>query len=551
MRKFSLLIFIFALIPDLSLSKKKDKYVLVENFSVDSGNYLSWYFAEKTSDTIYSLKFLKEFKHLINNNELIKKAFFSSLLYNDYDLSLEFAKKFISFEPSNFFTNLVLSTDAYMNGDYDNAENFLSNIKTYEIDEKFIQVIHSWIKATQGNTKKAIEFFDEENDNACIPLNCLHKALIFDIIDRDKLAAKKNYEYLSENDLKSYRVLEILLDFYIRNNNKDSAQQIFNLLNKSDFNIGDVDFLDINLEIFSPLRKPSDGLAEAYFNISGWFYENGLYKFSAYFANIGLKLRPDHQPLNYLLLNIYRKLNLDNLVIKSSKKIKDNDIYYLKSSKVVIKSLNILKKNERITHYVKKLIIKFPKNNDLKLILADNLRQTGYHKESIKLYSDIINKIKVFNADHWSIFYARGISYERLKDWKHSDKDLLRALELKPNSAYVMNYLGYSWLERNVKLNQALELIKSANKLEPGDAFITDSLGWAYYLLGYYKESITILEKAISILPFDPTLNDHLGDAYWKVGRKKEAYSQWKKVLVYDPEFEKRKTVKHKITSGL
>jgi tetratricopeptide (TPR) repeat protein len=301
----------------------------------------------------------------------------------------------------------------------------------------------------------------------------------------------------------------------------------------------------------SPIKKPSDGLAEAYFNISGWFYENKLYKFSAYFANIGLKLRPDHQPLNYLLLNIYQKLSLDNLVLKFSNNIKESDLYYLKSSKVVIKSLNTLEENEKITEYVKKLIIRFPENRELKLILADNLRQIGKHKESIEYYNDIISEIEVFKVDHWSIFYARGISYERLKEWKYSDKDLLKALELKPDSAYVMNYLGYSWLERNIKLNQALDLIISANKLEPEDAFITDSLGWAYYLLGKYKESITILEKAISILPFDPTLNDHLGDAYWKVGRKKEAYSQWKKVLVYDPEFEKRKKVRYKITFGL
>ena len=534
----------------MSLSKKKDNLPIVESLDVESGSYLSWYFAEKTSDSMYSLKFLKEFKNLINNNELIKKAFFSSLLYNDYTLSLEFAKKILSFEPSNFFVNLVLSTDAYINGDYKKAEDFLNNIKSYEIDKNFIEVIYSWINISQGNTQKAVELYKEKDGKVCIPLNCLHKALILDMKGQNKLA-EKSYDILAKSDLKSYRILEILLDFYVRNNNKDSAQKIFNLLTTSGFNIGNFNFSEVNLKIFSPIKKPSDGLAEAYFNISGWFYENGLFKFAAYFANIGLKVRPDHQSLNYLLLNIYQKLNLDDLVLKSSKNIKEGNLYYLKSSKVVIKSLSVLEKNKVIEEYVKSLIIKFPENKELKLILADNLRQSGNHKESIGYYSDIISEIEILNVDHWSIFYARGISYERLKKWEYSDKDLLKALELKPDAAYVMNYLGYSWLERNVKLNQALNLIISANKLEPEDAFITDSLGWAYYLLGKYNESITILEKAIAILPFDPTLNDHLGDAYWKVGRKEEAYSQWKKVLVYDPKFEKEKKVRHKITFGL
>ena len=534
----------------MSLSKKKENLPIVESLDVESGSYLSWYFAEKTSDSIYSLKFLKEFKNSIDNDELIKKAFFSSLLYNDYALSLEFAKKILFFEPSNFFANLVLSTDAYVNGDYKKAENFLDNITSYEIDKNFIEVIYSWINISQGNTQKALEFYRQNDDMACIPLNCLHEALILDMIDQNKLA-EKNYEILEKSDLKSYRILEILLDHYVRKNNKGSAQKIFNLLKISGFELENLNFSEVNLNMFSPIKKHSDGLAEAYFNISGWFYENGLFKFAAYFANIGLKVRPNHQPLNYLLLNIYQKLSLNDLVLKSSKNIKEGDLYYLKSSKVVIKSLSIFETNKVITKYVKSLIIKFPYNEELKLILADNLRQSGSHKESIEYYSDIISEIKTFNTDHWSIFYARGISYESLKEWEYSDKDLLKALELKPDSAYVMNYLGYSWLERNIKLNQALELIISANKLEPEDAFITDSLGWAYYLLGKYNKSIITLEKAISILPFDPTLNDHLGDAYWKVGRKEEAFSQWKKVLVYDPEFEKKKKVKHKIVFGL
>ena len=208
----------------MSLSKKKENLSIVESLDVESGSYLSWYFAEKTGDSEYSLKFLKEFKNLIGNNELIKKAFFSSLLYNDYALSLEFAKKILFFEPSNFFVNLILSTDAYVNGDYKKAENFLDNITSYEIDKNFIEVIYSWINISQGNIQKALEIYREKGDIACVPLNCLHEALILDMIDQNKLA-EKNYEILAKSELKSYRILEILLDHYVRKKIKNQLKK--------------------------------------------------------------------------------------------------------------------------------------------------------------------------------------------------------------------------------------------------------------------------------------------------------------------------------------
>ena len=127
----------------------------------------------------------------------------------------------------------------------------------------------------------------------------------------------------------------------------------------------------------------------------------------------------------------------------------------------------------------------------------------------------------------------------------------MKALDLNPEAPFVLNYLGYSWLERGVNLEQALDLILSAVELEPDDAYIIDSLGWAYFLLGDFKKSIDTLEHALRLLPYDPTLNDHLGDAYWKVGRKKEALSQWKRVLIYEPKEELKKSVLTKISVGL
>ena len=169
--------------------------------------------------------------------------------------------------------------------------------------------------------------------------------------------------------------------------------------------------------------------------------------------------------------------------------------------------------------------------------------------ESINLYSKIIDD--VLEENKWSIFYSRGIAYERIDNWKKAEADLKMAMKLQPNDPYVINYLAYSWLDRNINIEMALDLLEKAVELEPSDGYILDSLGWAYYLSNSIEQSIYFLEKAVSFLPNDPTLNDHLGDAYWKSGRYEEAQSQWKRVLIIDPEFKTKDVVKKKIEFGI
>jgi len=128
---------------------------------------------------------------------------------------------------------------------------------------------------------------------------------------------------------------------------------------------------------------------------------------------------------------------------------------------------------------------------------------------------------------------------------------LQEALRLQPEDAYILNYLAYSWLDRKKNIEKALILLEKAVQIEPTDAYIIDSLGWAYYLDNQIEKSVYFLEKAVSILPDDATLNDHLGDAYWKSNRKNEAISQWRRVLILDPNFKEKPVISKKIKKGL
>lgn len=153
--------------------------------------------------------------------------------------------------------------------------------------------------------------------------------------------------------------------------------------------------------------------------------------------------------------------------------------------------------------------------------------------------------------EDWGIFYRRGIAYERLKEWDRAEPDFKRALELYPNQPQVLNYLGYSWIDQGINLDEGLDLIQQAVDQRPDDGYIVDSLGWAYYKLGRYNDAVRELERAVVLDTSDPTLNDHLGDAYWKVGRKLEAIYQWKKALADDPEADRVSGIEDKIANGL
>jgi len=152
---------------------------------------------------------------------------------------------------------------------------------------------------------------------------------------------------------------------------------------------------------------------------------------------------------------------------------------------------------------------------------------------------------------HWVYFYARGTSYERLKNWPPAEADLKTALDLYPDQPLVLNYLGYSWVDQGINLDQGMKLIERAVAVKPDDGYIVDSLGWAHYKRGNFAEAVRYLERAVELRPDDPVLNDHLGDALWKVGREREARYQWDQSLSLKPEPEDALKTRRKLEEGL
>ena len=156
------------------------------------------------------------------------------------------------------------------------------------------------------------------------------------------------------------------------------------------------------------------------------------------------------------------------------------------------------------------------------------------------------------SLNYADLLYRRGGSYERIGKYEKSDKDLISALELIPNNSYVLNYLAYSWLERDKNINKAISMLEKAYKENDNDPYIIDSVGWGYYLTGRYVEAEKYMRRAIELMPNDPIVNDHYGDILWKMNRKTQAQYFWKSVIrMSDVEKEMIDKIKEKLINGL
>lgn len=187
----------------------------------------------------------------------------------------------------------------------------------------------------------------------------------------------------------------------------------------------------------------------------------------------------------------------------------------------------------------------------LRLQVADIHRAMDRHREAEALLSDIIAADEAEGRKDWRVLFLRGASRERQANWAAAEADMQAALDIDPDNATVLNYLGYSWIDRGIHLDEGFGLIRRALALEPNSGHIVDSLGWAHYRLGQYEEAVEYLERAVVLLPGDATLNDHLGDAYWQAGRRKEAGFQWSRALKLDPPPEERTKIVQKLLTGL
>ncbi len=298
----------------------------------------------------------------------------------------------------------------------------------------------------------------------------------------------------------------------------------------------------------------NDILAEIFYLVSNLFSTQKIYDQSNFYLRISEYLNPKFYFNQSLLAENYYLNNNNNQAIEILEKFKKKDkLYFWYRTKKIGRILSEDNSEEEAINYINKNFISIKKPTEKILYDYANINK-GFEKYEIAIeyYTELLKNVDQSPYAISRILYRRGSSYERTGNYKKADRDLIESLKMYPNEPYTLNYLAYSWLERNYKIDEAIDMIQKAYKQKENDPYITDSVGWGFYLIGDYINAEKYLKKALQLMPDDPIVNDHYGDVLWKLDKKLQAKYYWQAVLgLEETEDEMKSKVKSKLLEGL
>ena len=523
-------------------------------------NYFSGIVAYENNDNSQALKFFKLSKHLIKQHDSYLEKYINTLvLEGKVQQATSVIKQNLTDDNSNFFeAHLLLALDSLKRKNYKKGKEHLQ--KSYEFikNDKFSLII--------AETLKQYIYVFEEKKISNIKNKFGNFSFINEVFQRCYLNDKNTKVYFanlinSQNEANYTRYIFFYLNYLIEIKEYDEAKNITHNLDYLNSSLlvsqGKKWIESQKIEEFKKIfscNNPRDIVSEFFFLVSNLYSSQENYEKSNFYLNISYYLNPKFKfNLSLLAENHYLNENyIKTLKILESFDKKSEFYHWFKLKKkaqIISKKKNKKKSLDFINLNFKKI-----KNPSVKIIfdIANLNKNAKKYKEAIKYYDQIILKIGTNSELYGEILHRRGGSYERLGDYVSSDRDLLKSLEINPGDAYVLNYLAYSWLEREYKIDTSLQMLEKAYAIKSNDPYIIDSIGWAYYLVNDYIKAESFLKRAVELMPEDPTVNDHYGDILWKLDRKIQARYFWKNVLnLEETEDEMKKNIKNKLIEGL
>ena len=534
--KLILILILFYQTPLLSKSNSFEK--------IDSKNlskYFSGIVASGNQKNSEALEFFNSSKILINKHDpYLKRYVYTLVLENKVSQAINYVRQNKDKDNAKFFdAYLLLLIDSLKKNDLDTAFNVISKASKFVEEDRFnLAILESF--------KQYVYLFKEKNflDNK---KNLGKLSIISETFQRCYLGDPKTDSYFLNiiNDPESdfTRYIYFYLSYLVENNQLEKAEKISEdidfinttlLLSQGKSWIENKNFKKFN-DVFS-CKNQNDLIAEFLFLISNLYSSQDNFEMSNFYLNLSNFLNPKFTfNLSLVAENYYLNKDYEKAKKVLKKFTKEEDFYYWYRLKKEAQIIGKLRNDQESLNYITSNFKKIERPNKKILFdIANFYKKTKNYEEAIKYYTKIINDLEEGSDIRSDILYRRGGSYERIKNYKEADKDLLNALSVSPNDAYVLNYLAYSWLERDYKIEEAIEMLEIAYKAKSNDPYIIDSLGWAYYLTDDYLEAEKFLKRAVELMPDDPVVNDHYGDILWKLNRKIQARYFWSNVLKMD-----------------
>jgi len=528
-------------------------------------NYFSGIVAYENKDNSEALKFFQSSKLLIKkHNSYLEKYVYLLVLEGKVRQATSEVKQNLTDNNSKIFElHLILALDSLKKKNYKKSKEHLKESYKFINNDRLALII--------AETLKQYLYVFETNKIPITKSKFGNFSFINEVFQRCYLEDKNTKTYF-ENLINNKdninaegadysRYIFFYINHLIEDNRYQDAKEITDNLEylKSSLLIsqGKKWIENKKLEKFQKVfscKNSNDILSEFLFLVANLYSSQEDYKKSNFYLNIAYFLNPKFKfNLSLLAENYYLNKNY----IKASKVLKkfnekDEFYYWFK----IKKEAQIISKQKNENASINFINSKFRKIKDpsIKIIfdVANFNKNARKYKVAIDFYDKILSKININSDLYAEILYRRGTSYERLKDYKNSDRDLLKSLEINPDDAYVLNYLAYSWLEREYKIDTSIQMLEKAYAKRSNDPYIIDSIGWAYYLLEDFAKAEIFLKRAVELMPEDPIVNDHYGDTLWKLDRKIQARYFWISVLnLEETEETMKKNISNKLIEGL
>ena len=521
-------------------------------------SYLSALLSYDNQNNDLALKYFNSSKNLLNeHDQFLKKYVFSLVADGQISKAIKYIQYSKNKNNSNFFeVKLLLVLDSLNKKNFVKTSKLLTNLKAFQQNDTYEFIIYETLKSYN---KLFLDGIIESPNQNLGKISLITTAFQNCYLNSNKTNSHFiNLINSAEGDYSRY--LFFYLTKLIENKDYDSAIQIASTIDPltSDLLIAQTKkWIDqSNFKKFKKhfsCKQEADILAEFFFLISNLYSSQGEYEKSNFFLNISNYLNPKfYFNLSLLAENYFVNSNFD-LAKKVLEKFDEEDEIYnwykiKKKAQIIAKQKN---KNLSLK-FVEKKLLEF-KNPSTRIIfdMANMYKNYKKYEKAIEYYSIVLSQIEENSEAYADILYRRGGSYERLGQYQKSDSDLLLSLEIIPEDPYVINYLAYSWLERNYKIQEAIQMLERAYEQKKSDPYIIDSIGWGYYLNGDYAKAEKYLKQAIQLMPNDPIVNDHYGDILWKLDRKLQARYFWESVLNFKTtEDDIKKNILKKLLKG-
>ncbi len=555
MHKYIYLLVIFLIYQTSSFSKVSD----VNKFDQKNlSNYFSAVLSINNNDAKNSLKFLENSKILNDRHEEHFKNYIKSLVANE---KIDLAIKKIKYSPNNYSfleKEVILLVDNLINKNLEKSSLNLEKIESLmDPDDRYhiilSKVLKNYLEVFKSNN---IESYKNNNFAELDEISLAFLSCYFNLKNTDE-----KFEEFIEYDGSSSRYIHFYLDYLIEQNKIykiDQVLQNINQLNKPLLIAQSVKWIEEKnydkLNNLFSCKNEKDIIAEFFYLIANLYSSQGLFKESNFYIILAKYLNPEFTLNSTLLIENYMDTKKYKLVKNELSNIeKDNVIYNWFKVKKNASIIQETKNDDSALKFIKKEYGKIQNpSNKILFDMANILRNFQDYEGAIEIYSNLIQYSNYSAEEYADLLYKRGTSYERKKDFLKADKDLIESLKIDPDEPYVLNYLGYSWLERSYKIPDAMDMLKEAYSLRENDPYITDSIGWAYYLIEDFVNAKKYLEKAVKLMPYDPIVNDHYGDVLWRLNKKVQARYFWNGVLkLEDTEEELKKEIEKKLVFGL